>query len=79
MNNAPANADSAAPPACSSKIASTTIAFLTRLSFSAPQDCASTSGPSRRVFNKPNGDIFDILFITAHVRGDKNERGGQRR
>jgi hypothetical protein len=38
MNKAPASADKPVPPMPSWNSASTTIAFFTRLSFSAPQD-----------------------------------------
>src|SRR3954451_9730985 len=61
MNSAPASADSPAPPMPSVKIARTTMAFLTRLSLSAPQDCARANGHKRRVFNKPTGDkVMDL-------------------
>src|ERR1700729_2062514 len=74
MNSAPASADSPAPPMLSWKIASTTMAFFTRLSFSAPQDCASTSGHRRRVFSNPIGETDMAVSLcsrqSAPAHGD---------
>src|SRR5579872_4224086 len=69
MNNAPARADSPAPPAPRRKIASTTIAFFTRLSFSAPHDCVSASGHKRRDFSRPKGEA-DIQVSFAQSGRD---------
>src|SRR4051794_33772434 len=67
MNNAPAAADSPAPPTPSWKIASTTIAFFTRLSFSAPHDWASASGHRRRDFSNPSGEADMGWFFRQQV------------
>src|SRR3954468_18376503 len=69
MNSAPASADSPAPPMPSVKIARTTMAFLTRLSLSAPQDCARANGHKRRVFNNPVGDKVMGLSLREKEAG----------